>query len=41
MMPSLFAATSNNRLWVRDPVLAEVDWRDIGHANDVVAMAFG
>lgn len=35
----LFAATSDNRLWVRDPVLRDVSWRPIGHANDVVAMA--
>jgi hypothetical protein len=35
----LFAATSDNRLWWRDPVGTNVNWDHIGHANDVVAMA--
>lgn len=35
----LFAATSDNVLWARDPVLSDVAWQPIGHANDVVAMA--
>jgi peptidoglycan hydrolase-like protein with peptidoglycan-binding domain len=35
----LFAATSDNRLWWRDPVGQDVNWDHIGHANDVVAMA--
>jgi hypothetical protein len=36
----LFAATSDNRLWARDPVLSDVNWQDIGHANNVVGMAY-
>ena len=35
----LFAATSDNKLWWRDPVGTNVDWVEIGHANYVVAMA--
>ena len=35
----LFAATSNNKLWWRDPVGTNVNWTEIGHANHVVAMA--
>jgi hypothetical protein len=35
----LYCATSDDNLWMRDPVAWEVDWVDIGHANDVVAMA--
>jgi hypothetical protein len=35
----LFAATSDNRLWARDPVLGDVNWQHIGHANGVVGMA--
>lgn len=35
----LFCATSDNRLWRRHPVLAEIVWRPIGHANTVTAMA--
>jgi endonuclease/exonuclease/phosphatase family metal-dependent hydrolase len=34
----LFAATSDNRLWWRDPVGSNVNWEPIGHANNVVAM---
>jgi hypothetical protein len=34
----LFAATSDNRLWARDPILSDVDWQHIGHANVVVVM---
>jgi hypothetical protein len=37
--PLLFAATTDNRLWRRHPVGADVPWLPIGHANDVVAMA--
>ncbi len=35
----LYATTSDQRLWVRDPVLSEVDWRELGVAVDVVALA--
>lgn len=35
----LFAATSDNRLWARDPVLSDISWTYIGHANNVTAMA--
>jgi hypothetical protein len=35
----LFAATGDNRLWVRDAVDHELDWTPIGHANDVVGLA--
>ncbi len=35
----LYCATSDNQLWMRDPVPWEVDWVNIGHANNVVAMA--
>jgi hypothetical protein len=35
----LFAATGDNRLWVRDAVDHEIDWTPIGHANDVVGLA--
>ena len=35
----LFAATSDNQLWWRDPVGTNVSWDPIGHANNVVAMA--
>jgi hypothetical protein len=34
----LFCATGDNRLWIRDPVLVEVNWQEVGHANNVVAM---
>lgn len=34
----LFAVTQNNKLWVRDPVLSDVAWTNIGHAENVVAM---
>src|SRR4029453_11347001 len=34
----LFAATSENKVWARDPVFRDVAWQDIGHANNVVAM---
>lgn len=36
----LFAATRDNNLSARDPVLTDVNWQRIGHANNVVAMAF-
>lgn len=35
----LFAVTSDNTLWWRDPVDINVTWQAIGHANNVVAMA--
>jgi hypothetical protein len=35
----LFAATRDNKLWARDPVLTDANWQHIGHANDVTAMA--
>lgn len=35
----LFAATKDNRLWMRDDTRSEVNWLYIGHANNVVAMA--
>ena len=35
----LYCATSDNGLWMRDPVHHDVDWQDIGHANGVVGMA--
>ena len=35
----LFAATGDNRLWVRDPVLSNPHWQQIGQANNVAAMA--
>lgn len=34
----LFAATSENILWMRDPVPYNVNWQPIGHANYIVAM---
>jgi hypothetical protein len=34
----LFCATSDNKLWARDPVLSDVVWQEIGHANFLVAM---
>jgi hypothetical protein len=35
----LFAATNDNKLWWRDPAGGSGHWDQIGHANDVVAMA--
>lgn len=35
----LFAATGDNRLWARDPVLTNPHWQQIGEANNVAAMA--
>jgi len=35
----LFLATTANRLWRRHPVAAEVPWRDVGHANSIIALA--
>lgn len=35
----LFAATRDDRLWMRHPVLADASWRPIGHANRVTALA--
>ena len=34
----LFLATSDNELWRRHPVGADVPWTKIGHANGVIAM---
>ena len=34
----LWARTGDNRLWVRDPVEANINWQVVGHANDVKAM---
>ncbi|MCK5831957.1 MAG: hypothetical protein KAH20_16825 [Methylococcales bacterium] len=34
----LFLASSDNRLWRRHPVGADVPWKHIGHANHVIAM---
>jgi hypothetical protein len=34
----LWAATNDNRLHARPPVLADANWTDVGHANGVVAM---
>ena len=36
----LFAATSDNQLWWRDPVGVNVSWDPIGHANNVMAMYY-
>jgi IgA Peptidase M64 len=35
----LFCATRLNRLWMRDPVAADIPWQPVGHANNVVGMA--
>jgi hypothetical protein len=35
----IFGRTTDNRLWVRDPLPTDIPWQHIGHANDVVAMA--
>ena len=35
----LFAATSDNRLWLRDATAFGASWQHIGHANGVTAMA--
>jgi hypothetical protein len=35
----LFGVTSDNRLWRRFPVGADVPWKHIGHADDVSTMA--
>jgi len=35
----LFAATKDNKLWMRDPIPSDVPWQHIGHANNVAAMA--
>lgn len=34
----LIAATSDNILWARDPVLSDVNWQQIGTADDIVGM---
>jgi hypothetical protein len=36
----LVAVTSEHRLFVRDPVPQNVNWLDVGHANDVVGIAY-
>ena len=35
----LFAATSNDKLWWRPPVLEDVGWHEMGHAITVTALA--
>ena len=35
----LFCATTDGKLWARDPLLSDVSWQEIGFARDVVAMA--
>ena len=35
----LFCATTDGKLWARDPVLSDVSWQEIGFAKGVVAMA--
>ena len=36
---ALYAATSENKLWVRVAIPGDINWQVIGHANNVVAMA--
>jgi hypothetical protein len=36
----LVAATGDNGLWIRDPVEANINWRQVGHANNVTGLAF-
>jgi hypothetical protein len=38
MQGKLYCATTENVLWMRDPVPSNVNWTPIGHANNVVAM---
>jgi hypothetical protein len=35
----LWAVTSDNKLWDRDPIESNVNWQQVGHANNVTAMA--
>src|SRR5262245_14869950 len=35
----LLAATRDNKLWVRDPVLQDVGWQHVGHANNLSTFA--
>jgi hypothetical protein len=35
----LYAATKDNKLWMREPVISESPWTHIGHANNVASMA--
>ena len=35
----LYAATTENRLWRRYPVGANIIWKEMGHADNVVALA--
>lgn len=35
----IFNATTDHRLWTRDPSLEDLPWHSIGHANNVVGMA--
>jgi hypothetical protein len=35
----LSAVTSDNTLWVREPVFHDIKWHHVGHANKVVGMA--
>ena len=34
----LFAATRDNKLWIRNATSNNENWIEIGHANNVVAM---
>jgi hypothetical protein len=38
MRNQLVAATSTDQLWVRDPVLSDVGWRLVGHAQLVTGL---
>jgi hypothetical protein len=35
----LWAVTRDNKLWTRGPIQANVNWQEVGHANNVTAMA--
>ena len=35
----LFAATQDNKLWMREPVASDISWQHIGHADNIVALA--
>jgi len=35
---SLYAVTSDHKLWIRDALVVDAEWKHIGHANNVVAM---
>ena len=38
-MGKLWATTTDNRLWSRDPVLSNVNWQLFGNANNVRGLA--